>query len=121
MYQKLLSIGHVAPKPFTSPQPPYLNWYKSDLTCEYHTSVVGHNIHSCNAFKKWLMHLIKVEWVTFEEASNVIMNPLPNHTSCSGLMDALEVECLGNLRTPMVKEGCEEGIMNSTVVFCPYH
>jgi len=121
MYQKLLSIEHVAPKPFMSSQPPYLNWYKSDLTCKYHTSVVGHNIHSCNASEKWLVHIIKVKWVTFKEASNMIMNPLPNHTSGNGSVDALEVECPGNLRTPMVREGCEKGIMNSIVVFCPCH
>ena len=55
MYQKLFSIVHVAPKPFAPLQPPYLNWYKPDLTCKYHTSATGHNIHTCSAFKKKLM------------------------------------------------------------------
>ena len=33
MYQKLLSIGHVAPEPLTSVPPPYPSWYKIELTC----------------------------------------------------------------------------------------
>ena len=51
MYKKLLSIGQVAPVPLTPLQPPYPSWYKLDLTCEYQAGVVGHSIHTCNAFK----------------------------------------------------------------------
>jgi len=61
MYQKLLSIGHIAPEPLTPLQPPFPNWYKPDLTCEYHVGAAGHNIHTCSAFKKRLMHLIS--WI----------------------------------------------------------
>jgi len=67
MYQKLLSIRHIALEPFTSLQPLYPNWYKPNLTYEYHVGTIGHNIHSCNTFKKKLMQLIKAEWITFEE------------------------------------------------------
>ena len=59
MYQKLVSIGQVAPETQTPLQSPYPAWYKPDLTCEYHASAVGHNIHTCGAFKKRLMQLIK--------------------------------------------------------------
>ena len=40
-------------------QPPYPNWYKLDLTCEYHAGIAGHSIHICNALKRKLLQLIK--------------------------------------------------------------
>jgi hypothetical protein len=79
MYQKLLSIGQVAPEPLTLVQPPYPSWYKPELTCDYHAGVTGHSIHTCNAFKRKLLQLIKAGWIAFEDASNVNTNPLPNH------------------------------------------
>ena len=109
MYQKLLSIGHIALKPLTPLQPPYPNWYRPNLAYDYHASVVRHNIHTCSAFKKRLMHLIKAGWITFEETPKVSTNPLPNHASGSESVNALEVENLGNLKAPMESAGCEEG------------
>jgi hypothetical protein len=55
MYQKLLSIEQVAPVPLTPLRPPYPSWYKPHITCEYHASAAGHNIHTYNAFKKKLL------------------------------------------------------------------
>jgi len=63
MYQKLLSIGHISPEPLAPLQPPYPSWYKLELTCEYHTGIPGHNIHTCNAFKRKLPQLIKAGWI----------------------------------------------------------
>jgi len=40
-------------------------------------------------------------------------NPLPNHASSSGSINALEAECLRNLKAPMVRAGCEKGRMNT--------
>jgi hypothetical protein len=79
MYQKLLSIGHIAPEPLAPLQPPYPGWYKPELTCEYHAGVSGHSIHTCNAFKRKLQQLIKAGWIAFEDTPNVNTNPLPNH------------------------------------------
>jgi hypothetical protein len=79
MYQKLLSIGHVAPEPLTPVPPPYPSWYKLELTCEYHVGVAGHSIYTCNAFKRKLLQLIKAGWIELEDTSNVSTNPLPNH------------------------------------------
>jgi hypothetical protein len=79
MYQKLLSIGQVAPEPLTPVQPPYPSWYKPELTCEYHAGIAGHSIHTCNAFKRKLLQLIKAGWIELEDTSNVNTNPLPNH------------------------------------------
>jgi hypothetical protein len=113
IYQKLLSIRHVAPEPLTPLQPPYPNWYNPDLTCEYHAGTAGHNIHTCSAFKKRLMHLIKAGWITFEGTPNVSSNPPPNHASSTGSMNALEVECSENLKVLMARVGCEEGSVHS--------
>jgi hypothetical protein len=96
MYQKLLSIEHVALGALTPLQPLYPNRYKRDLTCKYYAGVVGHNIHTCSAFKKKLIQLIKARWVTFKETLNVSTNPLPNHALSSGSINALETECLIN-------------------------
>jgi hypothetical protein len=79
MYQKLLSIGQVAPEPLTPVQPPYPSWYKPELTCEYHAGIAGHSIHTCNAFKRKRLQLIKAGWIELEDTSNVNTNPLPNH------------------------------------------
>ena len=74
MYKKLVSIKQVLPEPQTPLQPPYPDWYKPDLTCEYHAGATGHSIHTCGAFKKKLMQLINVGWITFDENSS----PTPN-------------------------------------------
>jgi hypothetical protein len=92
MYQKLLSIRQVAPVPLTPLQPSYPSWYKSDLTCEYHAGIAGYNIHTCNAFKRKLLQLIKAGWITFEDAPNMNTNPLPNHASGSGFVNMLEIK-----------------------------
>jgi hypothetical protein len=108
MYQKLLSNGHIAPKPLTPLQPPYPNWYKPDLTYEYHAGAAGHNIHTCSAFKKRLMHLIKAGWITFKRTPNVSLNPLLNHASGTRSVNALEAECSGNLKASMARAKCGE-------------
>jgi hypothetical protein len=84
MYQKMLSIEQVALVPLTLLQPPYPNWYKSDLTRKYHAGILRHSIYIWNAFKKKLLHLIKVGWITFDETPNVKTNPLPNHALGNG-------------------------------------
>ncbi|XP_011046380.1 PREDICTED: uncharacterized protein LOC105141014 [Populus euphratica] len=71
MYQKLLSVGYIAPEPLTPLKQPYPNWYKPDLTCEYHAGAAGHDIHTCSAFKKRLVHLIKAGWITLDGTLNV--------------------------------------------------
>ena len=66
MYQNLVSTGKIAPEPQAPLQPPYPDMYKPYLTCEYHVGAAGHSIHTCGAFKKKLMQLIKVGWITSE-------------------------------------------------------
>ena len=60
MYQKLVSVKQVAPEPQAPLQPPYPDWYKPDLTCEYHARTAGHTFtlvvllrrNSCNCLKQ---------------------------------------------------------------------
>ena len=52
MYQRLLSIGQVAPLSLTPLQPSFLYWYKPNQTCKCHASITGHNIDGCVAFNK---------------------------------------------------------------------
>ena len=113
MYQKLLSIGRIAPEPLTPLQPPYPNWYKPDLTRKYHAGVVGHNIHTCSAFKKRLMQLIKAGWITLEGTPNMSSNPLPNHASGTGSVNALEAESFKNIKALMAGAGHEESSVHS--------
>jgi len=49
----------------------------------------------------------------FKKTLNISTNPLPNHASGSGSVNALEVECSGNLKAPIMKSGCEKGSISS--------
>jgi len=91
MYQRLHSIGQVAPIPLTLLQSPFPQWYKPDKKCEYHAGLVGHNIDGCFAFKRRILQLIKAGWISFDESPNVNSNPLPNHTFGSGGVNSLEI------------------------------
>ena len=79
LYAKLLSIRQITPILLPPIQPPFLKWYKPELACEYHANNPGHGIETCYAFKRKLLELIKIGWVSFENAPNFNSNPLPNH------------------------------------------
>jgi hypothetical protein len=84
MYTKLLSIGHMTHLSFPPLKPPFLNWYKLDLTCEYYTGNPDHNIDTCSTFERKLLQLFKTRWIAFEDIPNINFNPLPNYTSNYG-------------------------------------
>jgi hypothetical protein len=79
MYAKLLSIGQIAPISTLPLQPPFPIWYKPELTCEYHVGIPEHGLETCYAFKKRLLELIKIGWVSFEDTPNINSKPLPSH------------------------------------------
>jgi len=81
LYAKLLSIEHITHIHVPPLQPPISIWYKPNLNCEYHTSNPDHCIETCYAFKKRLVNLIKIGWVTFKDSLNVNSNLLPNHAA----------------------------------------
>jgi hypothetical protein len=65
LYAKLLSITHIDPIPLPPLRSPFFVWYKLELTCEYHTGNLGHNIETCYALKKRLLELIKIRRLIF--------------------------------------------------------
>jgi hypothetical protein len=72
-------------------QQPFPTWYNPELTCEYHAGNTGHNIKKYIAFKKRVLQLIKIGWVTFEDSSNVNSNPLPKHAIGGSGVNTMEV------------------------------
>ncbi|XP_034891247.1 uncharacterized protein [Populus alba] len=42
----------------------------TEVTCEYHAGHAGHSIEACFAFKRKVLQLIKVGWVTFDDPPN---------------------------------------------------
>ncbi|XP_073264252.1 uncharacterized protein [Populus alba] len=91
LYAKLLSIGQIAPLPVPPMQPPFPTWYNPEVTCEYHAGHAGHSIEACFAFKRKVLQLIRVGWVTFEDSPNVNSNPLPKHVASSGGVNTMEI------------------------------
>jgi len=57
----------------------------------YHASNPGHGIETCYAFKKKLLELIKIGWVSFEDAPNINSNPLPKHVASNTGVGMIEV------------------------------
>lgn len=51
MYWRLLNSDQIAPIPVALLQPPFLNYYKSNQTYEYHAGASGHNIKSFSHLK----------------------------------------------------------------------
>jgi len=56
------------------------------------------------------MQLFKFGWITFEETLNISTNPLPNHASSSGSVNALEMECPGNLKSSMSEQDANKAV-----------
>ncbi|XP_034932830.1 uncharacterized protein [Populus alba] len=91
LYAKLLSIGQIAPLPIPPMQPPFPAWYNPEVTCEYHAGHAGHSIEACFAFKRKVLQLIKVGWVTFEDSPNQNSNPLPKNVDGRGGVNTMEI------------------------------
>jgi len=132
LYAKLLSIGQIAPIPIPPIQPPFPTWYNPEVTCEYHAGNAGHSIETCVAFKKRVLQLMKVGWVTFEDSPNVNTNPLPKHVAGSSEVNAMEIGNEGNvlkvtmtrLYDMLVQSGHLErsnGRCMGKSDFCPFH
>jgi hypothetical protein len=73
-------------------QPPFPAWHNPKMTCEYHDGNAGHSIETCVAFKKRVLQLIKIGWVTFEDPPNVNSHPLTKHAAGSSAVNAVEVD-----------------------------
>ncbi|XP_034903465.1 uncharacterized protein [Populus alba] len=132
LYAKLLSIGQIAPLPIPPMQPPFPAWYNPEVTCEYHAGHAGHSIEACFAFKRKVLQLIKVGWVTFEDSPNQNSNPLPKHVDGRGGVNTMEIGSkkrvlkvtMAKLYLMLVQSGhLEETTEYCTREsnFCPFH
>jgi len=132
LYAKLLSIGQIAPLPVPPMQPPFPAWYNPEVTCEYHAGHAGHSIEACFAFKRKVLQLIKVGWVTFEDSPNVNSNPLPKHVVDGSGVNTMEVGSkekvlkvtMARLYEMLVQSGHIEKPSEHYVRendFCPFH
>lgn len=113
-------------------QPPFPAWYNPEVTCEYHAGHAGHSIESCFAFKRKVLQLIKVGWVTFEDSPNQNSNPLPKHVDGRGGVNTMEIGSkkrvlkvtMAKLYLMLVQSGhLEETTEYCTGEsnFCPFH
>ncbi|KAF1870702.1 hypothetical protein Lal_00026315 [Lupinus albus] len=73
------SRGFIAPILGRVPESPG-PWFNPNVTCAYHSRVIGHSIKHCRALKYKVQHLVDTKQLTFEDAPpDVHRNPLPNH------------------------------------------
>jgi hypothetical protein len=84
MYQHLLNIGQVAHIPTLAMQPSFPYLYKPESKCEYHVDAQRHSIKICLTFKRKVLKLIKVGWITFNDTPNMNSNTFPNYASRNG-------------------------------------
>ncbi|XP_019460104.1 PREDICTED: uncharacterized protein LOC109359865 [Lupinus angustifolius] len=55
-------------------------WFNPNVTCEYHSGIIGHSIEHCKALKHKVQNLINAKQLHFKPIMpDVDMNPLPNH------------------------------------------
>ena len=84
IYRALLQGGRIQPV-FTRPlQPPFPEWYKPDVTCEFHSNVPGHSTDQCFTLKRKVQAMIRNGELTFSQPPNIQTNPLPNHQAQPG-------------------------------------
>ena len=102
------------------------------MTCEYHADHAGHSIESCFAFKREVLQLIKVGWVTFEDSPNKNSNPLPKHVANRSGVNTMEIGSKERvLKVTMTKIYCmlvQSGYLEKSTEcckwksnFCPFH
>ncbi|KAF1884255.1 hypothetical protein Lal_00049366 [Lupinus albus] len=55
-------------------------WFNPNVTCAYHSGVIGHSIEHCRTLKYRVQHLMDTKQLTFTAAPpDVHKNPIPNH------------------------------------------
>ncbi|XP_019449507.1 PREDICTED: uncharacterized protein LOC109352108 [Lupinus angustifolius] len=82
-------------------------WFNRNVTCAYHSGIVGHSIEHCRALKYNVQQLINTKQLVFgENIPDVDQNPLPNHGSqgvnvVEGVQDGLYIWEVHEIKTPM--------------------
>ena len=79
LYPGLVQRGFITTRPLTPPNP-LPSGFRSDLHCEFHKGVAGHDLEHCFALKARVRELIRDKILSFhDENPNVVNNPLPGH------------------------------------------
>ncbi|KAF1886008.1 hypothetical protein Lal_00021287 [Lupinus albus] len=96
IFEYLVAGGFIAPIIGRVPESPG-PWFNPNVTCAYHSRVIGHSIEHCRAHKYRVQHLVDTKHLTFTAAPpDVHKNPLPNHGN-QGINDVEVPE----IKTPM--------------------
>ncbi|XP_052478388.1 uncharacterized protein LOC128033927 [Gossypium raimondii] len=108
LYPKLLEKQLISPHYMAPLKPPYPRWYDPNASCVYHAGNQGHSTENCVAFKKRVQGLIDAGILRFDGVSNVMGNPLPNHTGGNVNAvtdeDSWQAKCdVNEVRTPLKK------------------
>ncbi|XP_019413566.1 PREDICTED: uncharacterized protein LOC109325580 [Lupinus angustifolius] len=79
LYSHLLRERMISPIIGTVPESPG-TWFNPNVTCEYHSGVIGHCIEHCRALKRKVQSLINAKQLHFKPiVPDIDRNPLPNH------------------------------------------
>ncbi|XP_019434515.1 PREDICTED: uncharacterized protein LOC109341140 [Lupinus angustifolius] len=79
LYSHLLRERMISPIIGTVPESPGA-WFNPNVTCEYHSGVIGHSIEHCRALKHKVQSLINANQLHFKPiVPDIDRNPLPNH------------------------------------------
>ncbi|KAF1895883.1 hypothetical protein Lal_00033987 [Lupinus albus] len=99
-------------------------WFNPNVTCAYHSGVIGHSIEHCRALKYKVHHLMDTKQLTFEDATpDVHRNPLPNHgnqgiNAVEGAQGESYIWEVPEIKTPMkviFQEMCKHGMVEKMV------
>jgi hypothetical protein len=109
----------VNPRALT-PTSPYLPWYNSNATCEFHKGAVGHDLDSCLALKALVRELINKKSLVFEEDHPKIKCQYHNGAMGHSIKECksfkLKLQGLIDIRSPTLKE---EGSSTYTLISEP--
>ncbi|XP_019426907.1 PREDICTED: uncharacterized protein LOC109335214 [Lupinus angustifolius] len=119
IFAYLMAGGFITPIVGKVPESPG-PWFNPNVTCAYHSRVIGHSIEHCRALKYKVQQLINTKQLVFEENTpDVDRNPLPNHGNqgVNVVEDApygLYIWEVHGIKTPMkviYQEMCRHGMV----------
>ncbi|KAF1891132.1 hypothetical protein Lal_00001271 [Lupinus albus] len=99
-------------------------WFDPNVSCAYHSGVIGHSIEHCRALKYKVQNLIDLKQLDFKlTAPDVDKNPLPNHGNqgvniVEKVQDEAFVWEVTDVRTPMriiFQEMCQREMVEKLV------
>ncbi|XP_019434637.1 PREDICTED: uncharacterized protein LOC109341238 [Lupinus angustifolius] len=123
LYNHLLRERMISPIVGTVTESPGA-WFNPNVTCEYHSGVIGHFIEHCKALKHKVPNLINAKQLHFKPTvPDMDKNPLPNHGN-QGVNDVEKAQGrafiweANEIKTPMrviFQEMCKRGMVEKMV------